>query len=168
MGSRRLAEYAMLDVDRREEVALIEQHLGFAEHQESAVFQREVETREDARLRFGGEIHQGVPADKEVEPRDRRVLDEIVPAEDDHAAQVAPNGEGVASGRLEIFFAQRYRDRFDGLVVVRRAAGAGQRIAVDVSGVDLDELAEEAAPLLRLLRSSGNCGGQWSSSVISP
>jgi hypothetical protein len=52
------------------------------------VVQREVEAGEDPRLRLGVEVHQRVAADQQVDARDRRVLDQVVPAEDHRAAQV--------------------------------------------------------------------------------
>src|SRR5215204_1432493 len=53
-----LLEYAPLQVVRREEVSVGDQHLRLAEEQEAGVAQREVEMAEDARLRLGREVHE--------------------------------------------------------------------------------------------------------------
>jgi hypothetical protein len=59
-----------------------------AEEQHAGRGEREVEPREDPRLRLGVEVHQRVAAQQQVDPRDRGVLHQVVPPEDHRAAQV--------------------------------------------------------------------------------
>src|SRR5207248_7189764 len=80
-------------------------------------------------------------ADEEVEARDRRVLHEIVPAEDHRAAQVRPEDE-AAGGRLEVAL---HELRIDALELFLRIAGQArlvERLPVGVGAVDLHALAE--------------------------
>src|SRR6266850_503416 len=67
---------------------LPKQQLGPAHEQEAPVPQREVEAAEHLALGLAGEVHDGVPAHEEIDARDRRVLDEIVTAENDRAPEV--------------------------------------------------------------------------------
>ena len=60
--------------------------------------QREVQAAEDLRLGLGVEVHQGVAADQQVDPGDRRVLHQVVAAEDHRAAQVLPEHEAGCPG----------------------------------------------------------------------
>ena len=54
----------------------------------AVVVEREVEASQDLRLRLGGEVHQRVAAHQQIDARDRRVLDEVVAAEDHAPTQV--------------------------------------------------------------------------------
>ena len=121
-----------------------EQHLGAAEEQIARIaalaVQREVKAREDARLRLGVEVHERVAADEEIEPRDRRVLHQVVAAEDHRAAQIRPEDE--ASRRaLEIALDERGLHAFELLLAVARQARLGQRLLVGIGAVHFDALA---------------------------
>ena len=81
-------------------VVVRQQRLGLAQEQEAAVVQGEVEPVEDPGLGLGVEVHQGVAAGQQVDPRDRRVLDQVVAAEDHRAAEVlVEDVAAVASAR---------------------------------------------------------------------
>ena len=81
----------------------------------------EVESAQDLRLRLGGEVHERVAADEQVDPRDRCVLDEVVAAEDHAAAQVLAEHVALV-GPLE--------EALERVVAARpRSAAAGTRHA---------------------------------------
>ena len=61
-----------------------------------------METRENACLNLGIEIHDRVTADQQIEPRDRRVLGQIVTAENDRASQIGAKNITVIK-RLKVF-----------------------------------------------------------------
>src|SRR5690606_31679261 len=96
-------------IDGAEKVGIREQHLRLAKKQKSGVVQGEVKTGEDARLRFGVEIHQHVAADEQVNTGDGRVLNQIVAAKDDGAAQILAKGV-AAVVVIKIFFQQGRRN----------------------------------------------------------
>jgi hypothetical protein len=94
---------------------------------------------QDAALRFGVEVHQGVTADDQVDARDRRILDEVVAAEDDRAPQLLVEREPTAFVG-EVLAEQRPRDRGHGLLRIAGGARLVERPIVDVGRVDLDAL----------------------------
>ena len=83
-----LAKDPPLEIAGANSVAVGDQHLRLAEQQNPVVASAKWKRREDPRLRLGGEVHQRVAADQQVDPRDRRVLDQVVATEDDRAAQI--------------------------------------------------------------------------------
>ena len=121
-----LAEDPPLEVDRREDVAVRDHHLRLAEHQQAVVAQREVEVTQHATLRLGREVHERVAADQQVQPRDRRVGDEVVAAEDHRPAQVLAERESLI-GALEVLRAQLLRDRLGLLLGVQPEPRGRQR-----------------------------------------
>ena len=88
-GARR--EHAASEVDRDEETRPRDERLRLAEKEVAVVVEREVEVADDPPLRLGVEIHERVPADEQVDSRDRRVLDDVVAAEDHTATEVLPD-----------------------------------------------------------------------------
>ena len=115
VDGRHFAEYAVLEIHRREQIAVRKQHFRLAEKQKSGVVQCEVETGDDPRLRFGIEIHQRIAADEKVHTRYRRILDEVEAAEDHRAAELGLDGEPVRVRAFEIFRAKLRRHRRDRL-----------------------------------------------------
>ena len=108
--------------------------------------QGEVESLEDPRLGLAVEVHQCVAARQEVDPRDRGVLDQVVPAEDHRAAKLLVEQIPAAVLLDEVFRQQLGRDV---LHLARRVSGVprpAQRVLVDVGGVDLHPLAERVDP----------------------
>ena len=90
---------------------------------------------DDHSLGLGVEVHQRVAADEQVEPGDRRVLDEVVAAEDHRAAQVLAERR---SGRRRARSTARRSSgghRLDGLGVVgrRRAPAASASSSTSVA-----------------------------------
>ena len=86
--------------------AVREQRLRLAQEQAAVVDQREMEAaRRIAGLRLGVEVHQQVAADEQVDPRDRRVLHQVVPAEDDGASQIAVDRRSGRPVALEVLLA---------------------------------------------------------------
>ena len=137
-----LLEEAPLELDGAEVRRVAQQHLGLAEEQHAVGPQREVQAVEDLRLGLGVEVHQRVAAGEQVDVGDRGVLDQVV-APEDHARGAAPCGTTKRSPT-----GSKYRSRSSAgtasssALGVRRRAGVGQRLLVDVGGVDLDPLAE--------------------------
>jgi hypothetical protein len=136
-----LHEHALLQLHRRERAHEVEQHLRLAEREEAALTQREVEPADNLTLRLVVEVHQRVAAEQQVDPRNRRVIEQVVAAEDHAAAQVLL--EYPSAGRLvEVLVAQLGRQCFDLAVGVGRLAGGVQLFLVHVGRVDLDAVAE--------------------------
>ena len=54
-----------------------------------------MEPGENPRLCLGVEVHQAVAADQQVHARDRGVLDQVVPAEDDRPPELFVEGEPI-------------------------------------------------------------------------
>ena len=135
----------MLQVDGVEEVLVGEEHLRLAEEEKSAGVEREVKVGQDAALGLGVEVDQGVAAHEEVHAGDRRVVGQVVAAEDDRASQVAT--ERVAVPRpLEVPPPEIIGDRFELLDIVGRLPALGEGVVVHVGRVDLDPLAERLGP----------------------
>src|SRR5207248_9748894 len=88
-----LAEDAVLEIHGVEEIGVRKQHLRFSEKQEAVLVQREMKTRDDARLRFCVEVHQRISANQQVQAGDRRIVNEVESAEDHRAAQLGFHGE---------------------------------------------------------------------------
>ena len=103
--------------------------------------EREVQPAEDLGLGLLVEVHQRVPAHQQVDPGDRRVLHQVVAAEDDRAAQVLAEAV-VAVHLLEVLLGVLGRHRPHVTFDVVRVPGVGERLVVDVGGVDLDPLPE--------------------------
>jgi hypothetical protein len=139
--ARGLAERAVLEVEGLEQCAVAEQPFGLAEEEHPGVGECEVEPRQDPRLRLSCEVHQRVAAAQEVDPGNGRVLDEVVAAEDDRAAQILAE-DVPAVGRVEVAVEQVPREAPNLAVGVGAVAGVGERLVVDVGGVDLDAVAE--------------------------
>ena len=138
---RNLPEDPALQIDRREHGPVAEQHLGAPEHEIPARVQREIESSHDAILHVGVEVHQRVPADQEIDLRDRRILDEVVAAEDDGAPQL-PVEDDLVPRALEVLGHQRLGNVLELPVRVDRLPRFRQRFLVDVGCVDLDALAQ--------------------------
>src|SRR4051794_20628371 len=113
-----------------------DEHLGLAEEQVAPRVQREVEAPQDARLRLRIEVHERVAARQEVDPRDRRVLGEVVAPEDHRPAQVLAERVALVA-LLEVALEERGRDRLDLLGRVRGLASLVQCVLVDLGRVDL-------------------------------
>jgi len=113
-----------------------EQHLGSPEKQVAVVVERVVEPGQNPTLRLGGEVDERVPADEQIEPRDRRVLGEVVAPEDDGPPKGGAKDEALPLA-VEIPFADVGVDGGDLLGGVARASLA-ECLLVDVGGVDLD------------------------------
>ena len=141
VGLAHLPEHAPLELDRREQILVRDQHLGLAEQQHAVVVEREVEPPQDLRLRLGGEIHQRVAADEQVDAGDRRILDEVVAAEDhaspevlaEHVPLIGPLEELLERVAWHVLYLPRQ---------VGAVTGVVERLLVDVGGVDLDPLPE--------------------------
>src|SRR5438552_7077984 len=73
----------MLEIERLEEARPALQRFGLAEHQEALALGGEGVIREDAALRRRLEVHERIARDQQVDPRDRRVLQQVVATEDD-------------------------------------------------------------------------------------
>jgi hypothetical protein len=129
------------EVDGREEPVVREQHLGLAQEQQAGRVERVVQPAEDARLRLGGEVHEGVAAQQQVDVRDRCVLDQVVAAEDHRPAEVLAEGEPAVL-RREVRLHLRGAQPGQLPLGVDGLPGVRQRLLVDVRGVDLDPLAE--------------------------
>ena len=96
-----------------------------------------MEPHQDLGLCLSFEVHQGVAADEQVDARDRRVLHQVVPAEDHRPPQLVAERVLVALP-FEIAVSQLLGDLFQVLGLAPPLASLGQRLLVDVGGVDLD------------------------------
>ena len=137
-----LDENAVLEIYGAEQVGVRKQHLRFSEKQQTVLVQREMKAGDDARLRLGVEVHQRVAADEQIEPRYRRIMNEIETTEDHRAAQLRFHRELIGVRALEIFFSKLCRHGGHRFGVVDAVPRLRQRIVVDVGGVDFHPLAE--------------------------
>lgn len=83
----RAPEQAVAAIDRGEQFLVPGDVLRCAEKQQSAGAQREMEDRDDAVLQVGVEVDQQIAARQQIDPRKRRVLDDVVRREDAQFAQ---------------------------------------------------------------------------------
>jgi hypothetical protein len=91
------------------------------------------------------QIHQRVPAGQQIDARDRRIIDQVVPAEDDLPAEIL--ADAVQAGKmLEVPGQQLRRNSLQLPFLVRGLAGGIERIFIHVGCVNLDSLAELVGP----------------------
>jgi hypothetical protein len=100
-----------------------------------------MEVADDPVLRPGVEVHQSVAADEQVDPRDRRIVDDVVPSEDHAASQVLADGVPRVVP-LEVPVAELLRDVGERLGRIHRVTTLRQRLLVDVGCIDLHPLPE--------------------------
>ncbi len=122
-----------------------EEHLGPAEDRVTRRIEREVEPLDDPRLCLRVEVHQRVAAEEQVDPRNGRVLQQIVAAENHRPAQVAVHHEGAVD-RIEILADHLFRHITDLTWRVGCGAGLRQRLLVRVGGVDLHAVSQRGRP----------------------
>ena len=89
-------EQPIAAIDGGEQLLVPGDVLRCAEEQQSAGPQREMEDRNHPVLEVGVEVDEEVPARQQVDPREGRVLDQIVRREDAHLPQVLDHAVGVA------------------------------------------------------------------------
>ena len=89
-------ENAPPEIDRREQLRVAQHHFRPAEDQDALVGEREVKTRQNPALRLRIEVHQRIAAHQDAHARDRRILNQIVTAEDDRSPQIAVEDESIA------------------------------------------------------------------------
>ena len=142
-----LAEDPPLQVDGCEGLLFGEQHLRLAEQQVAVVVQSEMEVVEDLGLGLGVQVHQRVAAGQQVDPGDGSVGHEVVPAEDDRAAELLVEDK-LVPGRdwLEIPGSEVLGNPLHLGPGVRRRPRLGQGLLVDVGGVDLHVVDEGLPP----------------------
>ncbi len=153
-----LAVHAPVPIDDLEVVEERPRALARPEEHDAAAVQREVEQAE--RLLLGGrlQVDEQVPARDEIDARERRIANDVVLREDDHAAKL---GDDLVAARPppEVALEPLGRDVRDGALVVDAARGVIERPAVDVGREDLDgpraellrELVEEDGERVDLL-----------------
>src|SRR2546428_13360545 len=95
-----------------------------------------MEARENAVLQLAGEVDEGVPADEQVDVRQRRRLRQVVGAEDAPAAELAPKSIELALAG-EVTVDQAVGDILELLRPVDGLARGGQGPPVDVRAVAL-------------------------------
>jgi hypothetical protein len=153
-------DVALLAVDLRvlvDRVELVEQAAGVLarpEEKEPPGLQREVEERQDGLLRVRLEVDQQVPAGDQVEPRERRVADQVVRREHDALAERLRDLIAVLAQREEPLPALA-ADTGDLLFGIEAGARHLQRCLVHVGGEDLD-VHRPAARGQRLVQEDGN------------
>src|SRR5262249_8071478 len=86
-------------------IRVCKQHLSTSQYEEAIVVQTEMKAGQDAVLRLRIEIHERVAADQQINARDGRILQKIMPAKDDRAPQVFIEDE-AARYRVKILFQQ--------------------------------------------------------------
>ena len=140
-----LAEYSGFEVHGGEEVTMGQEQLGSSHEEIAAVPEGEVEATEDFGLGFPGEVHEGIPAHEEMHAGDRRVLDEVVAAEDDGPAQVLVEDISIVDA-IEVALEVLGRNVLHVLGGVARVARLGEGLVIDVGSVDFDAVAELIHP----------------------
>ncbi|CAG7000123.1 hypothetical protein PICSAR164_02743 [Mycobacterium avium subsp. paratuberculosis] len=141
VAADRLAEDPVLEAQRGEPVTVAEQHLGVPQKQRALRGKRKMQAPQHISLGLGVQIHQRVAAHQQVHPGDRRILDQVVAAEDHRPAQILVKNV-AAVDLFEVAGQQIRRHRLDRPGVVGGAARLGQRVLVDVGGIDLHPLPE--------------------------
>lgn len=95
-----------------------------------------MEAREQALLEVRLEVDEHVATDEQVDVRQRRIVDEIVPAEDAEPPQVAPKPIHVPFAR-EVPADVALGQILQLFQPVERLPRRRERIGVDIRGVDL-------------------------------
>jgi hypothetical protein len=72
-----------------------EKHFSPAQEKVTRIIEGKMKTGQDAALNLGIEIHKGIAACEKVEARDRGILNKIMTAKDDGAAEVIPKDKAV-------------------------------------------------------------------------
>src|SRR5437867_1033376 len=98
-----------------------------------------MEARENAVLQLAGEVDEGVPADEQVDVRQRRRLRQVVGAEDAPAAELAPKSIELALAG-EVTVDQAVGDILELLRPVDGLARGGQGVLVEQAGIGRDRL----------------------------
>ncbi len=92
---RQLREDAGFQFYRSKDIGMGEKHFGPPQEKVSRIIEGEMKTGEDMALNLCIEIHKGVAAREKVEARDRGILNKIMTAKDDGAAEVIAKDESV-------------------------------------------------------------------------
>src|SRR3989454_11882924 len=111
-----------------------------------------MKARENAVLQLAGEVDEGVPADEQVDVRQRRRLRQVVGAEDAPAAELAPKSIELALAG-EVTVDQPGGDILELLRPVDGLARGGQGLPVGVGAIDLDRVVFGGGP--QALRQGG-------------
>jgi hypothetical protein len=138
---RDLAEDAVLHLHRPEQRRSGELRLRLAEEQEPLGIERIMQAGEHDALRLAFQIDQQVTADEQVDARDRRVVHDVMTAEDHAFAQRTVEYVMIV-GAFEILVQIGGRHALDVAGAVGRDAGDLQRVLVEVGSIDLHPLAE--------------------------
>ena len=125
-------------VHHLEEVAEVAHGLRGALEEETAGVQGVVEQRNDLLLQVPAQVDQEVAAADQVQPGERRVLDEVLFRKDQHVPDDLLDAVGAAAG----FHREKAREPFRGDVGcdagrVDAGPGGGDRVGVDVRGEHL-------------------------------
>ncbi len=122
--------------DHLEAAVGVADRLRAAKKQNAALAQREMEKRDDLRLRLGAQIDQKIAARNQVEARERRIGQHILHREDHRRAQFGQYPVTVILLRKEAGKPRRRHVRLDRFRV-EALSGARDRIRVDIGGEDL-------------------------------
>ncbi|MCE3285718.1 MAG: hypothetical protein K0R70_1974, partial [Steroidobacteraceae bacterium] len=113
------------------------QGLAVAEEQVAALAQREMQHREHAPLHVRLEVDEQVATGAEVDPRERRVTQQVLRSEHDHVAHVSADPVGVLV-LVEIPVEQVGRHVAFDAARIHSGARESQRLLGGVGGEDLD------------------------------
>src|SRR5256885_5975123 len=103
-----------------------------------------MEAGENSTLRLRGEVDERVATDQQIEPRDRRVLGEVVPPEDDRPPECGAKDKSLTLAIEKPFLEVRVeRPQLLGGVARARLA---QGLLVDVGGIHLDAVEVRLLP----------------------
>jgi hypothetical protein len=83
-----------LEINRRKQVAMSQQHLRLAYKQKTFILEGKVEASQDACLGFSIEIHQGIAAYQQIEMTDGSILNQVIATKNHASAQIAAEGIG--------------------------------------------------------------------------
>ena len=104
-----LHEDPPLEIERSEDVPVGQEHLGAPGEEKAAVIQGKVKPGQDPRLRLVVEVHQRVAAQQQIDPGDRWVLNQVVPAKDHRAPRLFVEAVAIAL-LIEVLFHERTGD----------------------------------------------------------
>ena len=108
-----------------------EEHLRLTQEDEAVLVERVVEPRQDPRLSLGGEVHERVATDQDVDPGNGRILHQIVAAEDQGAPEIRAERE-ARPARLEVAVGQLRRNVLQLVAEVSAGPRLGECFFVDV------------------------------------
>ena len=108
-----------------------------AQHQKAVLAQGKMKPRDDFGLRFGAEVDQEIAAGDQIEPRKRRIGDDIMNGEDHRGAKLRRNLVAVIALGKEPRQPVRRNIR-DNAAAIASFPRGGDGVRIDIGGEDLE------------------------------